>query len=282
MVRAHKKRFAVTLNVFREIRACWRILQVIALVFGGIAIVRLLFPFWSKPRQRRIKQAWSARLVATLGVRIDATGPQIPEQTLIVSNHISWLDVFVINALTPATFVCKDDVKSWPAIGWLVEHTGTLFIERGSRAAAARSAQAMTARFGAGERVAIFPEGTTTQGTHLLPFRAALFEAAVSAAARVQPLALQYQDAAGQLSRAPAYDGDISFGESMLAIVRSNGLKARLQILPLLDTSESRRELALASESSIAQALGFMNPEGEQTEAECAVDSAAEAQAQAA
>lgn len=245
------------LTPFRTLRSLWRIAQVVLLVLAGIAIVRMLFPHWSPLRRRQVKQAWAARLVATLGVRIESAGEAFPEQALIVSNHVSWLDVFVINALTPATFVCKDDVKHWPAIGWLVAHTGTLFIERGSRAAAARSAQAIAERLQAGERVAIFPEGTTTQGLHLLPFRAALFEAALGAGCAVQPLALRYLDETGKPSIAPAYDGDVSFGQSMLSIARSTGLRARLQVLPALPPTADRRALALHSETAIATALGF-------------------------
>jgi 1-acyl-sn-glycerol-3-phosphate acyltransferase len=152
-------------------------------------------------------------------------------------------------------------VKAWPAIGALVEHTGTLFIERGNRAAAARSAQAMAERLRAGERVAVFPEGTSTAGTHMLPFRAALFEAAIEAAAPVQALALRYVDeASGHTSLAPAYHSEISFGQSMLSIVRGPSFCARLQMLEPLSAAADRRALALQSESAIASALGFLLP----------------------
>lgn len=239
----------------REIRAGFRLLQVLALIAGGIAIVRMLFPVWSAPTRRRVKQAWAARLVSALGVRIDAIGSACVSG-LAVSNHISWLDVFVINAITPTTFVCKDDVRGWPAIGWLVEHTGTLFIARGSRVAAARSAEAMAARLQAGERVALFPEGTTTGGEQLLPFRTALFEAAVSGQVGVQAAAIRYVDAAGESSRAPAYDGDISFVQSLLTIARSSGLRAEIKHLPPQPAGLARREYCQRSETQIAQALG--------------------------
>ncbi|NSL53772.1 lysophospholipid acyltransferase family protein [Uliginosibacterium aquaticum] len=242
---------------FRALRTTWRLTQVVILVLGGLLIVRFFFPFWSASHQRRVKQLWAAFLVDSLGVTLEAPMEEIPPQSLVVCNHISWLDVFVINAVAPTTFVCKDDVRAWPALGWLVAHTGTLFIERGNRAAAARSAAAMAQRLREGERIAVFPEGTTTQGHAMLPFRPALFEAAVEAASGVQPLGLRYLGRHDELSLAPAYDGDISFGASMLAIASASGLRARLQVLSPLEPSKSRRELASQSEQIIACALGF-------------------------
>jgi 1-acyl-sn-glycerol-3-phosphate acyltransferase len=245
---------SIALATLRDIRAAFRLVQVALLIVGGIATARLLFPHWSAERCKRIKQAWSRRLVASLGVRIESTG-EPATHGLVVSNHISWLDVFVINAITPTTFVCKEDVRHWPAIGDLVAYTGTLFIERGSRTAAARSAHAMTARLRSGERVAIFPEGTTTGGNQLLPFKPALFEAAASAHAPVQALTLRYTDKHGAHSRATAYDGDISFGQSLVTIARSSGLKVHIDHLAPQAAGLDRREHCRCAEQSIAAHL---------------------------
>lgn len=242
---------------FRELRALLRLTHVLWLIARGIITIRLFFGHWGDEQRRAMKQDWSRRLVAALGVSYSANQAELPAGILIVCNHISWLDVFILNAIAPTTFVCKDDVKSWPAIGWLVEHSGTLFIERGSRAAAARSAQAMAARLHAGERVAIFPEGTTTQGKSMLPFRPALFQAAVDAQVPVQPACLRYLDPAGNITIAPAYDGDLSFAQSMLNILRAPTLHAHMHFLPTLPPGTARRELTLQSESAIASALGF-------------------------
>lgn len=244
-------------SISREIRAAWRLSCVAWLILRGTIMVRFFFPCWDETRRRRLKQSWSRRLVAVLGVRIDPCAATLPASTLIVSNHISWLDVFIINAIMPTTFVCKDEVKDWPAIGGLVEFSGTLFIARGSRTAAARSAQAMAARLSGEERVVVFPEGTTTDGTTMLPFRAALFQAAIDAQVTVQPACLRYRDAQGNISLAPAYDGDITFGQCILAIVRASGIHAELKFLAPLPASHSRRDLARLSESVIASELGL-------------------------
>lgn len=247
--------------IFREIRAFWRLCVVVVLICGGIPTVCMVFPFLGPELKRRIKQRWAAFLIYTLGVRIDTSTRDLPAGVLVVCNHISWLDVFILNALSPTTFVCKDDVKSWPALGTLVSHSGTLFIERGSRSAAARTAQSMATRLQQGERVAVFPEGTTTQGTTLLPFRAALFQAAIEAETDVQPVALRYLDPRGEHCLAPAYDGDVTFLESMLAIVRTPRIIARLEFLECLSGTLDRRELARQTEKLVASALGLALPE---------------------
>lgn len=247
--------------LIREMRAWWRLLCVAALVTGGIFVVCLLFPRMRADHKRQIKQRWSRILVGTLGVKIESGGQNTPGSAFVVCNHISWLDVFILNALHPTTFVSKDDVMSWPALGTLVRHSGTLFIERGSRSAAARAAQAITERLhNEHERVAVFPEGTTTNGLSLLPFRAALFQAAVEAQVPVIPVSLRYLDRTGQTSLTPAYDGDITFGQSMMSIIRAPRTIARLQFLAPLPEGLERRELAVLAEAQIATSLGLATP----------------------
>lgn len=176
---------------------------------------------------------------------------------MLVANHISWLDIFVINAFAPAAFVSKDDVRNWPLIGWLCTRTETIFLERGSRAAAQRARETMVAQLQAGAHVTVFPEGTTSAGDRVLPFHAALFQGAIDARMPVLPLALRYLDADGQPSRAPAYDGDITLMQCLLAIVRAGGLVAEIRILsPLDSTLADRRHLAARCHHAIAWHLG--------------------------
>ncbi|MFT4171266.1 MAG: lysophospholipid acyltransferase family protein [Rhodocyclaceae bacterium] len=237
-----------------------RLLRVAFHLGRGVLIVQCVFPWLGAEHRRAIKRRWSARLVRILGIRLKQGTLDLPPGVLIVSNHISWIDIFVINALTETSFVCKDDVRQWPIIGWLVAHTGAVFIERGNRAAAARTAQAVTARLQAGERIVFFPEGTTTDGSTLLPFRAALFQAGCTSAG-VIPFALQYLDEQGRRHPAPAYDGDISFAECMLAVVNTNDICVRALALPALPAGLDRREMAARSHHQLAIALG-MKPVG--------------------
>jgi len=178
--------------------------------------------------------------------------PTVPAG-LLVCNHVSWLDIFVINALAPTAFVSKDDVRRWPLIGWLCAGTETIFLERGSRAAAQRTGEHIVRELAAGAHVGIFPEGTTSDGTRLLPFHAAFFQCAIDAAVPVVPLALRYQDAAGQPSRAPAYDGELTLWQTLLAITRAEGLLARVAITaPIAPADLDRRQLAAHCHRAIA------------------------------
>lgn len=250
-------RVPVSSRLLIECRAAWRLLRLAAHLARGLYMVRWRFPHWDEARRRAVKLAWSRRLLCCLGVRQDGARAGLPPACLIVSNHVSWLDIFVINAMTETHFVCKDEVRHWPVIGWLVAQSGTVFIERGSRAAAARTAQTLVATLGRGERVVVFPEGTTTDGHALLPFKSALFQSAVDAGVPVAPAALRYLDRDGHPSRAPAYDGDITFWECLRNIARAEGLCVEVSLLPLLPTGLERRELAETSWQRIADGLGM-------------------------
>ncbi len=247
--------------MFIEVRAAFRLTRVGLHLLWAIMTVAVVFP-WARPAFRRaLKRRWSRQLVGILGMKVGAGGTADIPHGLLVANHISWLDIYVINALVPATFVSKADVKDWPLIGWLCIHSETIFIERGSRAAAQRARATMVAQLADGAHVALFPEGTTTAGDQLLPFHGALFQSAIDARVPVVPLALRYVDADGNPSRAPAYDGDITLLQSMHAIARASGLSVQMRVLAPLDTANvDRRHLAAHCHQSIARHLGHANP----------------------
>jgi len=224
----------------------------------GCAIVAGTFRFRSRASQRRAKQIWSRQLLARLGVRLDISGALPAHGGLfIVANHISWLDIFVINALRPCAFVCKDDVRSWPVIGWLVANTETVFIQRGNRRAAQQTTETLKHHLRDGAAIVVFPEGTTTNGTHLLPFRSATMQAAVDTETAIVPVALRYRDAQNPISFAPAYDGDISLWECLRAITLAQGLIAEAHALKAIDTRRERQHIASHAHDEIAARLDF-------------------------
>ena len=116
---------------------------------------------------------------------------------MLVLNHISWVDIFVINARSPATFIAKSEIRDWPFVGWLCTLVGTLYIERGKPSAAKKATAAIVAELRRNSLIAVFPEGTTTFGRNLEPFHAALFQPALDAEATLHPIALRYFDRAG-------------------------------------------------------------------------------------
>ncbi|HYD82218.1 MAG TPA: lysophospholipid acyltransferase family protein, partial [Paucimonas sp.] len=214
-------------------------------------------------RRARTIQHWSARLVAICGVRIDLrvpAGRHAAEKALIVANHVSWLDIFVINTVQPCRFVAKSDIRDWPLIGWLCMKAGTVFIARGKMRDVRRTFEHLVAALHEGEHVAFFPEGGTAAPGTLRPFHANLFEAAIDAGVPVQPYALQYVDAEGRLHAAADFTGDVNFVQSAFRIARARRMTAQLILLPPIPTAQAhRRELADAARASIAAALGYQD-----------------------
>lgn len=241
-----------------ECRAVFRLARVGLHLLWGALTVAVLFPWIGIGLQRALKRRWSRQLLDAFGIALQKVGAG-GTAGLIVCNHISWLDIFVINAATPVAFVSKGDVRHWPLIGWLCIHSETIFIERGSRVAAQRTREAMVDSLANGVAVSVFPEGTTTNGDRVLPFHGALFQSAIDAHAPVQPLALRYLDAAGQPSRAPAYDGDVTLWQSMCALAHASGLQVHLRVLAPLDSAlADRRHLAARCHHAIAWHLGHL------------------------
>ncbi|HVE52354.1 MAG TPA: 1-acyl-sn-glycerol-3-phosphate acyltransferase [Ramlibacter sp.] len=194
----------------RPLRALWRMVRVLVHVLAGWFTIVLLFPRWDRQRREATVQAWSQRMLRILGIPLHVQG-QAPAQgpMLLVANHLSWLDILVVHAARHCRFVSKSDVKHWPLIGTLATGGGTLYIEREKRRDAMRVVHHMAESLGAGEIVAIFPEGTTADGSVLLPFHGNLVQAAISANAPVQPVAIRYLDTAtGRDSPGPLYLGD--------------------------------------------------------------------------
>jgi 1-acyl-sn-glycerol-3-phosphate acyltransferase len=194
----------------RGLRAFHRLLWALVHGVAGWLTITLLFPRWPQQRREATVQAWSQRMLRILGIPLQLQGrPAAQGPVLLVANHLSWLDILVLHAAQHCRFVSKSDVKHWPLIGTLATGGGTLYIEREKRRDAMRVVHHMVESLKAGEVVAVFPEGTTGDGRALLPFHGNLIQAAISADAPVQPVALRFLDSAsGQDSDAPLYLGD--------------------------------------------------------------------------
>lgn len=237
-----------------------RLSRLVLHLFAGLATCALVFPLLdASARQRRVKR-WSARLLAICGVELHIIGTldeQALRRALLVSNHVSWLDIFAINALLPCRFVAKSDIRGWPLVGWLCEMAGTIFIARGRVRDVRKIYEGLVLSLQAGEHVAFFPEGTTAAQGNLLSFHANLFEAAIEAQVPVQPCAVRYVDATGNLHPAADFIGDTTFAQSILTIMKAGGMRAHLLLPPPIPTGTAthRRDLAAAARESIAGAL---------------------------
>lgn len=217
-----------------------------------------VFRICGDTRRLRLKQSWSVALLDALGVEVEADLTHLAPGVLLVANHVSWIDIFVINAAVPAAFVSKEEVRRWPVIGWLAWKNDTVFLRRGSRGHARLINEEIAGILEQGKVVAVFPEGTTTDGRSLLHFHAALLQPALAAGRPVLPAAISYWELNGERSLAPRYDGDISLGQCTTAILKRRRIIARLVTTPLRGThGEDRKQVAAAAREAIALAAGL-------------------------
>jgi len=240
-----------------KIRLALRLARVVVHLVAGLATCALVFPLVSLPTRERLTRRWSRKLLGLCRVTVEQTpGAPVLEHALIVANHVSWLDIFVINALHPCRFVAKAEIRSWPVLGWLAAAAGTVFIARGDRRELRHIFKGLVTVLERGQRVALFPEGTTSRQGEVLPFHANLFEAAIDAKVAVQPYALSYVDARGALHRSVDYVGDTTFVDSLFTILEGEPVVARLHPLaPIEAPGAHRRELARAAQDAVAGAL---------------------------
>jgi 1-acyl-sn-glycerol-3-phosphate acyltransferase len=189
-------------------------------------------------------------------MRVELDGRPLRAKALIVSNHVSWLDIMVIAGATGAAFVSKDDVARWPVFGWLSRLNNTVFVARGERGAVRGQAESLRAALATGQPVALFPEGTTGNGRDLLPFRASLLAALFPPppGIRVQPIAVDYGDAAAEI----AWLGDETAGANAKRVLARPGTtQVVIRFLDPIDPADvgDRKALAALTRSAIAAAL---------------------------
>ena len=208
-------------------------------------------------------------LLAIAGIRVERDGALSGERPLlVVANHVTWLDIVVVGSVAPLSFVAKDEMASWPVFGWLARMQRTIFIARDRRRSVAGQAQEIAARLGRGEAIVLFPEGTTSDGHELLPFKSALFEAVRFALVEsglprgtVQPLAIDYRAQGGlPMGRAErsrvAWPGEIGLGESLIETFGRGALDVRLRFgAPITLTPESHRKAISARAFEAIRAL---------------------------
>jgi 1-acyl-sn-glycerol-3-phosphate acyltransferase len=222
---------------------------------GLFTVRRLSVTTPSAHREAQI-QKWACAVLQALGVQVRLQGA-IQPGLLLVANHVSWLDVIVLQSLCPqARFVAKADVLRWPVIGRLAQGAGTLFVQRDRPRMAARIVSEVTSVLGSGGTVMVFPEGTTTDGVAVLPFRSSLLQAAFAGNSTAQPIALRYSEGTLSISPSVRYLGDDSLVQSIWWLCRARGVVAKVNALPLRVASNAdRKAFAAALRADIEQAL---------------------------
>ena len=239
----------------------WLWTQIWSHVVAGLITLSTRFPFSSDETKNALIQSWSKKLLNLFGIQLKLNNPEIlPEQTfLLTANHISWMDIHAINAFQPIRFVAKSDVESWPIFGWMAKQLGTVFIRRNNSRHGRHIANEV-GRALRSQSVCIFPEGTTTVGDGVLPFKSNLFEAAVIAQVPVYSLAITYRSAiTGVKSDVAAFIGDMGLLESMSNILTNHQLIVELTFIAPSGASPAapndRKWLALHSQEAISSYL---------------------------
>jgi 1-acyl-sn-glycerol-3-phosphate acyltransferase len=236
---------------------------------AGAALLRFFFPGASPARRRACVRWWSGKLLRIAGVsaRLEGDPPRDGEAAaMIAANHISWLDIFAISSFRATRFIAKSEVRDWPLAGWVAERAGTIFIRRERRRDTARINEHVHAALAEGDRVGLFPEGTTSEGDRLQRFHSSLFEPAVANAALVHPCAIRYRHADGSPCRAVAYVGELSFMHSMGLVLRQRGVVVTVSFAPPIDTAGlPRREIAARAHRAVAMLLGLAPGTGPRT-----------------
>lgn len=231
-----------------KLRLLYKIALIVLLFTAGLIIAGVIYPylnlmcFATEAKRKRdwLKMAWLKAFSIIIGLKVTQTGQQPIKLGLLVSNHISWLDIIVLGQFFPVYFVAKSDIKDWPVVGYLAKQGGTIFAKRGEKQRVGETAESMIWHLKQQSMVVVFPEGTTTRGDDVLPFHASLFQPALLTKAPIQVAAIQYLgDSKGQ---AP-FVGEDAFVPHLLKMLSLDKIEARVDFGTLINTAGKNRQL---------------------------------------
>ena len=201
----------------------------------------------TKKQQEKIIQFWCKRLLSIFEIKVEVQGLNSflynQKQYLMVANHISWMDIIVIQSIKPSIFVAKSDVASWPLFGWVAQMTGTIFIKREKVSDIKKALKKMKRRL-IKRSVCIFPEGTSTNGRYLLPFKSNLFQSSIDTNKSILPLCLRYKQK-GMYSDKVAFIDDMSLVDSIMKIKKEIDISVEVEVLQPVRPRGNRKELAV-------------------------------------
>ncbi|CAA9890594.1 1-acyl-sn-glycerol-3-phosphate acyltransferase [Candidatus Methylobacter favarea] len=244
-----------------RLRLIYKASLIIVLFLAGLIIAGIIFPIINAACSinkatdncNQLKMHWLKCFSRILNLHIQIDGKVVDGDAILVSNHISWLDIIAIGQLLPACFVAKNDILNWPLIGYLAVQGGTVFIRRGDKRQVRTTAEKMVWLLKQHRKIIAFPEGTTSDGSHILPFHSSLFQPALLTKAAIQPIALEYL---GDTKALAPFIGEDAFVPHLLRMLAMEELHISMKILPVIKTAgKKRHELAKHSRDSICLAL---------------------------
>lgn len=239
----------------RTLRRLYRLIRLTVQLLVGIVLVlryaHLVEDGIPTEKYQQLKVRWNRKTCHILGLRTQLKGDIPANASLIVSNHISWLDIPLLGSLLPINFLSKEGVRRWPVVGWLAWKSGTLFIKRGTDGAANQANLEITRHLKAGQNVLVFPEGTTTDGTLVRRFHPRLFAAAVDDVAAIQPVGIHYTNSDGEHCHAAAFIDDEPFTSNLWKILGEPSIHASVHFLPLIQGGPHTHRRAIAEETRL-------------------------------
>lgn len=206
------------------------------------------------PERTRWLQRSSRRALRVFRVQIEAHGPR-PATGLLVSNHLSYLDILVLAKLTPAVFVAKSEIRNWPVFGWFGRLAGTLFVERSRRSDVGRMSAEIRAVLDEGQLVVLFPEGTSWNGRELLPFKSSLLESIVGSPHPLSVAGIRYSLADGSVENDVCYWGDMTFLPHLVRLMARRQVQVQVRFAAIGERSAERKELARQLHAAVLQLL---------------------------
>jgi 1-acyl-sn-glycerol-3-phosphate acyltransferase len=202
----------------------FRILRIAFHTLLGVILAAIAIPLASKQQKAKLIQWWCKHLLAAFNLRVISHGhvpaPDTPlNNAMFVANHISWSDIHALNSIVAVRFIAKSEIRNWPIFGYLVKSANTLFIDRSKKRDAKRTIDVALQSLQTGDTLCLFPEGTTTDGTLMQPFKSSLLQAAIEAQSTIWPVAIRYPHPNGGANIDVSYAGETTLLESMQKIL---------------------------------------------------------------
>lgn len=237
----------------------FRITRVFFHTIIGLIIASVFLPFLAKNTKLALIKWWCGGLLRAFHIKVTTFGDLPPNTTsgvMFVANHISWSDIHALNSKIALRFIAKSEIRSWPVFGYLVAKANTLFIDRSKKQEAAKIVNITAASLMTGDNLCFFPEGTTTDGKQVLPFKSSVLEAAIAANSPIWPVAIRYVNADGSMNTNTAYAGEISLIDSMYQVIKQKNVVVELHFLSPIDSAgKDRRHLTQAAYDAIVAKL---------------------------
>lgn len=238
------------------LRAVWRLIGLCTLT-APTYLLYLTLGLWGGTRRRGLRRAWARWVSRLLGVEVTTSGEAPIAPFVLVANHLSYLDILTLMSELDCVFVAKSEIAGWPVLGLLARTTGTIFVERANKSQLPIVIRTVATSLERGNGVVFFPEGTSSRGASVLPFKASLFEVALRTGMPVHTASLHYEVPPGVQPAwlSVAWWGDMTFADHFLRLLTLPRIRARISFGAVPIRADDRK--ALAARTHRAVTSGF-------------------------